>query len=41
MIPMRSDLLDLFELDELHKYLNDDELTGFRASATSPAGDES
>jgi succinate dehydrogenase / fumarate reductase flavoprotein subunit len=34
MIPMRSDLLDLFEVDELHKYLNDDELTGYRSSTT-------
>jgi succinate dehydrogenase / fumarate reductase flavoprotein subunit len=25
-IPMREDLLDLFELDELKKYLTDEEL---------------
>jgi succinate dehydrogenase / fumarate reductase flavoprotein subunit len=29
-VPMRQDLLDLFELDELHKYFTDGELTGHR-----------
>jgi succinate dehydrogenase / fumarate reductase flavoprotein subunit len=34
MIPMRADLLDLFERDELAKYMNEDELTGFRVATS-------
>jgi succinate dehydrogenase flavoprotein subunit len=35
MIPMRPDLLGLFEVSELKKYLTDDELTGLTASAAA------
>jgi succinate dehydrogenase / fumarate reductase, flavoprotein subunit len=28
MVPMRTDLLELFEVSELHKYMTDDELAG-------------
>ncbi len=33
-VPMRAELLDLFELDELKKYYTGDELGGHRAGAT-------
>jgi succinate dehydrogenase / fumarate reductase flavoprotein subunit len=35
MIPMRPDLLGLFEVGELKKYLAEDELTGLQASAAA------
>jgi succinate dehydrogenase / fumarate reductase flavoprotein subunit len=28
MVPMRTDLLELFDVNELHKYMTDDELAG-------------
>ena len=34
-VPMRSDLFDLFELDELKKYYTGDELGGHRAGESS------
>ncbi len=36
--PMRADLLDLFERDELAKYFADDELSDHRGSETGPEG---
>jgi succinate dehydrogenase / fumarate reductase flavoprotein subunit len=35
MIPMRPDLLGMFEVSELRKYLTEDELTGLQASAAA------
>jgi succinate dehydrogenase / fumarate reductase flavoprotein subunit len=37
-VPMRSDLLDLFELDELKKYYTGEELGGHRAGAGAGEG---
>jgi succinate dehydrogenase / fumarate reductase flavoprotein subunit len=34
-IPMRPDLLGLFEVSELKKYLTEDELSGLQASAAA------
>jgi succinate dehydrogenase / fumarate reductase flavoprotein subunit len=38
-IPMRSDLFDLFELDELKKYYTGEELGGHRAGAAEKGGE--
>jgi succinate dehydrogenase / fumarate reductase flavoprotein subunit len=35
LIPMRPDLLELFDRDELKKYLTDEELSAEPASATA------
>ena len=35
MIAMREDLLGLFEVSELKKYLTEDELVGLQASAAA------
>ncbi|MFL6089762.1 MAG: hypothetical protein ACJ71Z_06460, partial [Aeromicrobium sp.] len=37
-IPMRSDLLDLFEVDELKKYLTSAELPGAELPGAEPPG---
>jgi succinate dehydrogenase / fumarate reductase flavoprotein subunit len=37
---MRSDLLDLFELDELKKYYTGEELGGHRAGSATDSGVE-
>ncbi|MGD9526878.1 fumarate reductase/succinate dehydrogenase flavoprotein subunit [Pseudonocardia sp.] len=39
-IPLRPDLLDLFELDELKKYFTGEELGGHRADAAADAGEK-
>jgi len=33
MVPMRTDLLELFDVSELHKYMTDEELAGLSAAA--------
>jgi hypothetical protein len=38
LIPMRTDLLELFDVSELHKYMTDEELAGLDAAA-EPAAD--
>jgi succinate dehydrogenase / fumarate reductase, flavoprotein subunit len=40
MVPMREDLLALFDLSELKKYYTDAELPTAAATATAPAGEE-
>jgi succinate dehydrogenase / fumarate reductase flavoprotein subunit len=37
MVPMRSDLLELFDLGELKKYMTEDELVGLPGAAQAPA----
>jgi succinate dehydrogenase / fumarate reductase flavoprotein subunit len=37
-IPMRTDLLDIFEMDELKKYYTGDELGGHRADSSADSG---
>jgi succinate dehydrogenase / fumarate reductase flavoprotein subunit len=39
MIPMREDLLELFDVGELKKYMTDDELTGVMAAASANGHD--
>jgi succinate dehydrogenase / fumarate reductase, flavoprotein subunit len=39
-VPMRPELLDLFELDELKKYYTGDELGGHRADSAADSGGE-
>jgi len=39
-VPMRTDLLDLFELDELKKYYTGEELGGHRADSAMDSGEE-
>ncbi len=39
-IPMRSDLLDLFELDELKKYYTGEELGGHRTEVSGRGAGE-
>jgi succinate dehydrogenase / fumarate reductase, flavoprotein subunit len=36
--PMRTDLLELFDVSELHKYMTDEELAGL--GRTQPAAEE-
>ena len=38
MVPMRTDLLELFDVSELHKYMTDEELAGLPATAEPGAG---
>jgi succinate dehydrogenase / fumarate reductase flavoprotein subunit len=40
LVPMRDDLLALFELPELKKYLTEEELAGYPASVPVPAAQE-
>jgi len=40
VVPMREDLLGLFDLAELKKYLTDDELAGLAASSSTAAQEE-
>jgi succinate dehydrogenase / fumarate reductase flavoprotein subunit len=40
LVPMREDLLRLFELAELKKYLTDDELAGLTAGSSAAAQEE-
>ena len=36
MVPMRTDLLELFDVGELQKYMTDEELAGLPGAAESP-----
>ena len=38
MVPMRTDLLELFDIGELKKYMTEDELTGLPGAATAVNG---
>src|SRR5262249_24991779 len=40
MIPMRTELLELFDSSELKKYMTDEELTGLSTYATAGAAEE-
>jgi hypothetical protein len=37
MEPMRTDLLELFDVGELKKYMTEDELAGLPGAAQAPA----
>ena len=37
-VPMRQDLMDLFELDELKKYYTGEEIIGHRADSAEGTG---
>jgi succinate dehydrogenase flavoprotein subunit len=39
MVPMRTDLLELFDLGELKKYMTEDELAGLGKAESAPAGE--
>jgi succinate dehydrogenase / fumarate reductase flavoprotein subunit len=38
IVPMRTDLLELFDVAELKKYMTDEELAGLPDAASAPAG---
>jgi succinate dehydrogenase / fumarate reductase flavoprotein subunit len=38
MVPMRTDLLELFDIGELKKYMTEDELAGLPGAAAPAAG---
>jgi succinate dehydrogenase / fumarate reductase, flavoprotein subunit len=38
MVPMRTDLLELFDVTELHKYMTDEELARLPDAASTPVG---
>jgi succinate dehydrogenase flavoprotein subunit len=40
MVPMRTELLELFDISELKKYMTDEELTGLSGYSASAAGEE-
>ena len=37
MVPMRTDLLELFDVNELHKYMTDEELAGLPGAEVAEA----
>jgi succinate dehydrogenase / fumarate reductase flavoprotein subunit len=40
MVPMRTDLLELFDIGELKKYMTDEELAGLPGSRDATAAEE-